>query len=57
MKFFGELGFLEANKTNEDTATESVANPAPELVEDTKIGVDLMGNFGDPLSADGAVNN
>ena len=51
MKFFGELGFLEANKTNEDPATESVANPAPELVEETKIGVDIMENLGGSLSA------
>ncbi len=51
MKFFGELGFLEANKTNENPATEPVANPAPELVEETKIGVDIMENLGGSLSA------
>ena len=46
MKFFGELGFLEANKTNQDPAAESAANPAPELVEETKIGIDIMEDLG-----------
>ena len=53
MKFFGELGFLEANKTNQDSSTESAVNPAPERIEDTPIGLDIVENLGESLPPGG----